>query len=321
MAKWVWFFLLGSVLAVSPFVGTASLSPDQLFETGALSNRILLELRLPRVLLGFSAGAALALAGLLFQTLFRNVLMTPYTLGVSGGAVLGAGLAIILGVESLFFGVAAVTFFGFVGALSTVLLLVWLSRYLLRAEYESLLLLGIALSFFYTAALMVVYYLSSYVESHMLMRFTMGSLSVVGYAEPLIVAAAASLLFAAVWIDRFALQLLAVSDEQARLKGVDADKVTLRLLVAASVAVGVLVSLTGPIGFVGLVVPHIVRKLYRQNVTRLIAPTALFGGLFLVACDTLARAFSFASELPIGIVTALIGGPFFVYLIIARSRR
>ncbi len=320
MARYLLFALFGGVLLLSPFVGTASLQWNELFTAGSLSQQIFVELRLPRLLLGFSAGATLALAGLLFQTLFRNVLMTPYTLGVSGGAVLGAGIAIKLGLGTLF-GLASITLFGFAGALFTVVLLLWLARYLLRAEYESLLLLGIALSFFYTSALMVVYYLSSFVETHMLMRFTLGSLATVGYEQVFITTVAGVILLVVLWFKRYELQLLALSDEQARSKGVNTTHLTFGLLGVASLAVGALVSLTGPIGFVGLVVPHIVRKLYAKNVSHLIVPTFLFGGLFLVACDTLSRLVSAGSEIPIGVVTSLIGGPFFIYLIIQGHKK
>jgi iron complex transport system permease protein len=128
---YLWLILLTFTL-LSPFAGTASLDFNTIFETNSLSQRIFLELRLPRILLAFVVGGTLGLAGLLFQTLFRNSLMTPFTLGVSGGAVLGAGISIKLGL-SLIFGVSAVSLFGFLGAFSTVLLLIVLSRYLKKA--------------------------------------------------------------------------------------------------------------------------------------------------------------------------------------------
>jgi iron complex transport system permease protein len=310
--------LLIIILAIAPFIGTVPLNLPNLFTPGTLSHQIFFELRLPRLLMAFMAGATLSLAGLLFQSLFRNVLMTPYTLGVSSGAVLGAGIAIKLGIGTLFFGLAAITFFGFLGALLTVLLLLWLSRFLTHERSNSFLLLGIALSFFYTSALMIVYYLSSVVESHMLIRFTMGSLSVIGYTSALIVTFTTLLLLGVLHVKRYELHLLALSEEQARLKGLDCERLRLRLLIVASLSVGVLVSLTGPIGFIGLVVPHIVRTLYRRNITELIMPAFFMGGLFLVACDVAARLLSVGSEIPIGIITSLIGGPFFIYLIISK---
>ncbi|MFA7027780.1 MAG: iron ABC transporter permease, partial [Sulfurovum sp.] len=247
--------------------------------------------------------------------------MTPYTLGISSGAVFGAGIAIILGMGSLAFGIAAITLFGFAGAMLTVLLLIWLSRYVKEAQGTSLLLLGIALSLFYAASLMMLFYLGDAVQNDMLIRFTMGSLSVIGYQMPLLLLIAAALLLGMLWRYRYELQLIAISEDHARLKGVNTKGLTLLLLGVASFSVGVLVSLSGPIGFIGLIVPHIVVKLYPIVLHRRILPTALFGGLFLVLCDTIARTLNTQSELPIGIVTAFIGGPFFIYLIIKRSRR
>ena len=318
--KVLWLLLI-AVALYSPFTGSAALDLNDLLAADALSQRIFFELRLPRVIFAFLAGVILSLGGLLFQTLFRNPLMTPYTLGISSGAVFGAGIAIILGMGSLAFGIAAITLFGFAGAMLTVLLLIWLSRYVKEAQGTSLLLLGIALSLFYAASLMMLFYLGDAVQNDMLIRFTMGSLSVIGYQMPLLLLIAAALLLGMLWRYRYELQLIAISEDQARLKGVNTKGLTLLLLGVASFSVGVLVSLSGPIGFIGLIVPHIVAKLYPIVLYRRILPTALFGGLFLVVCDTIARTLNTQSELPIGIVTAFIGGPFFIYLIIKRSRR
>lgn len=200
------------------------------------------------------------------------------------------------------------------------MLLIVLSRYLKRAEQESLLLLGIALSFFYTSALMVIFYLSSFTETATIMRFTMGSLSIVGYDNVIAVSVFAALLLLVLWIKRFELQLLSISDEQASLKGVNTKQLTYLFLIITSLAIGVLVSLTGPIGFIGLIIPHMLRKLHQRPVSSLILPVFVLGGLFLLACDTVARFFSTGSEIPIGVVTALIGGPFFIYLIISKQR-
>lgn len=316
----LWTLLVG-ILILSPFIGSAELSINDIFTNKHLSSLIFFDLRLPRVLFAFFAGSILALSGLLFQTLFRNALMTPYTLGISSGAVLGAGIAIKLGLGTLLLGIAAVSVFGFLGAILTVFVLIYLSRYLRSSQHESLLLLGIALSLFYTSALMIVFYLGSALQNDMLIRFTMGSLSVIGWNHPLSLGAIALLLLAVVYVYRFELQLLSISETQATLKGINTKRVTLLLLAASSFAIGTLVSISGPIGFVGLIVPHIVSKLYPSTVNNRIIKTALFGGFFLVFCDTLTRALNTQSELPIGIITALIGAPFFIYLIINKGRR
>lgn len=316
----IWVLLL-AILVVSPFVGAVTLDISEIFNTDSLTYKVFFELRLPRVLFAFLAGVILSLSGLLFQTLFRNALMTPYTLGISSGAVLGAGIAIKLGLGSLFFGIGAISLFGFAGAMLTVLLLIYLSQFLKGSQYESLLLLGIALSLFYTSALMIVFYLGDAMQNDMLIRFTMGSLSVIGWSNPVLISFITLFLFLSIYFYRYELQLLSISNDSALLKGVDTKKITLILLGISSLGIGTLVSISGPIGFVGLIVPHIVTKLYPSTVDKRIVKTALFGGFFLVFCDTITRLIDTQSELPIGIITALIGAPFFIYLIIKRGTK
>ena len=321
MIKFLIWASLVAVLLLSPFIGAVNLDINALFDFNSLTSSIFFDLRIPRVLFAFFAGSILALSGLLFQTLFRNALMTPYTLGISSGAVLGAGIAIKLGLGTLLFGIAAISIFGFLGAMLTVFLLIYLSQFLRSGQHESLLLLGIALSLFYTSALMVIFYLGDAMQNDMLIRFTMGSLSVIGWQSPIILGVIAFILFVSIYIYRFELQLLSISEHQAYLKGINTKRVTLILLMVSSLGIGTLVSISGPIGFVGLIVPHIVTKLYPSTVSHRIIKTALFGGFFLVLCDTITRGLQTQSELPIGIVTALIGGPFFIYLIITKAHR
>jgi len=313
----IWSALFG-VLLLSPFIGAVNLDISSIFVSSSLEQTIFFDLRIPRVLFAFFAGIILSLSGLLFQTLFRNALMTPYTLGISSGAVLGAGIAIKLGLGTLVFGVAAISIFGFFGAMLTVFLLVYLSQFLHSHQHESLLLLGIALSLFYSSALMILFYLGDAMQNDMLIRFTMGSLSVIGWSNPILLGIIAFILLVSIYAYRFELQLLSISEDQAHLKGINTKRVTLLLLMVSSLGIGTLVSISGPIGFVGLIVPHIVAKLYPLSVSHRILKTALFGGFFLVACDTITRGIQTQSELPIGIVTALIGAPFFIYLIITK---
>lgn len=321
MIKYIAWALLLLAVFISPFIGAIELDVMEVFNSDSLTHKIFFELRLPRILFAFAAGIILALSGLLFQTLFRNALMTPYTLGISSGAILGAGIAIKLGLGSLLFGIAAISVFGFLGALFTVFLLIYLSQFLKSSQHQSLLLLGIALSLFYTSTLMIIFYLGTAIQNDMLIRFTMGSLSVIGWTHPLVVAFMALILTLSIYAYRFELQLLSISNTQANLKGIHTKRVTLILLVISSLGIGTLVSISGPIGFIGLIVPHIVAKLHPSTVNKRIIKTALFGGFFLVFCDTITRSLVTQSELPIGIITALIGGPFFIYLIISKSNR
>ena len=316
MARLLFITLLLLLTLASPFIGVMDISWSALQLPDSVEHKIFFELRLPRMLLAFFSGIILALSGWLFQTLFRNALMTPYTLGISGGAVLGTGIAVVLGASSSFLGMTSSALFGFLGALLSVVLILWLSRFIQHRGSNALLLLGIALSFFFSAALMVLFSLASALQSHAILRYTMGTLSTMGYTQTLLVALMAALLFATLYFKRFELSLLGVNEDHAKLKGINTQKLTYFLLFVSSLAIGVLISITGPIGFVGLIIPHIARLLYTQANHLLIIPTALLGGLFLASCDTLSRLPQLQSEIPIGIVTAFIGGPFFIYLII-----
>jgi iron complex transport system permease protein len=315
----IWLFFI-IITIISPFIGSVDLHVSNIINLKGLDAQIFYDIRLPRVVYTFFAGSILGITGLVFQTLFRNALMTPYTLGISSGATLGAGIAIKLGLSSIVFGIAAVSFFGFLGAVLTIFLLLYLSQFLQSSQQISLLLLGIALSLFYSAALMIVFYLGNSIQNDMLIRFTMGSLSVIGWENPTLLAIIGFFTTLTIYLYRFELQLLSLSNESAELKGVDSKRVTLVLLILSSLAIGILVSISGPIGFVGLIVPHMVTKLYPQTIQKRILKTSLFGGFFLLFCDTVTRIIPTQSELPIGIITALIGGPFFITLIITRNK-
>lgn len=308
------------VFFCSPFVGVASISPQNIFESGSVDALVFWEIRTPRAVLAFFVGAALALSGLLFQTLFRNPLMTPFTLGVSSGATLGAAIAIYLGLGASLLGFSAVTLFAFLAAVVTTLLLAAFAGRFRSFATMNLLLLGVALSHFYMAFLFVIYYVGSSLQIHSIVSFTLGNLSTTGFTElsPVVVFSL-SLLFVSLF---FApeLKLLAVSDENAKLKGVDTTKVTLALLLAVSAAVGAAVSVAGPIGFVGLIIPHLLKKLFRRPAGSLVLTTFIGGGIFLLLCDIVSRSMGTDSEVPIGVVTAFLGGPFFIYLILSRTK-
>jgi len=306
------------VLLYTPLLGTIDLNYRDIFVADSMQNQIFFELRLPRLILALSAGALLALSGLLFQTLFRNSLMTPFTLGISSGATLGAGVAIKLALTFSFLGFSAVSLFGFIGASVTILFLFAFSQMLKRRAEENLLLLGVALSFFYNSALMILLYLSSMLETQQIMRFTFGSLNIIGYEQLPILLFFTTLLLVVLLLLKQELHIFSLSYEHAILRGVNTKKLTLFLLFLSSLAIAVLISITGPIGFVGLIIPHIVKQIYKKSVSHIILPTAIFGALFLSICDTITRLASTASEVPIGVVTSLFGAPFFIYLILKK---
>ena len=284
----------------------------------SLEREIFFELRLPRLLLGFFAGATLSLGGLILQNLFRNDLMSPYTLGISSGAILGTAIAVASGLNStiLLFDIPSI--FGFLGAMTSSLLLLFLAKGRID-EGNRVLLLGIALSFFYSAALMAIYFISSSETVHEIILYTLGNLSVVGYKGVYLSAFGAVVLLVAIYLKRYALQIFGSSALNAKQKGIDTSNLLLQMLLVSALSIGIVVSITGPIGFVGLVVPHLVKGVYKRDITSIILPTFFYGGLFMVLCDTLARALSFESDLPIGVITSFIGGAFFLYLLV-RSR-
>ncbi len=281
--------------------------------------RVLLDIRLPRVLFAFIAGAGLALCGMVFQTIFHNPLATPFTLGVASGASLGAALYVAVGVSFSLFGIDGGTLAAFIGALLSITLVYSLSR--LRRDFQTntLLLIGVALSFFFSSLILFTQYLSNITDSFRIIRWLMGSLSIIGYHDifqllPFVGLVTATLIWTAP-----ALNLLTTGDEMALSRGINVTKLHRLLFFITSLCVGAIVALCGPIGFVGMMVPHICRLLIGNDHHMLTPATLLFGGSFLVFCDTLARLILAPTELPVGIITTLLGGPFFLWLLIRKK--
>ena len=308
-------FLLASLLLLvaAPFFGQIDLPLDELMQPQSMAHQVFMQIRLPRVLLAFLVGGILSLGGLVFQVVFRNPMSTPYTLGVASGATLFTAIAIIAGLGTYS------PLFAFVGAMMTVLILFAVASRFGGYDPTALLLVGIALGFFYAAALMVMYALSTLQESYEILRFTMGSLDIVGFGQIGILTAAAVLLLLMMRYYKNAFKALLVSYEFAFLQGIRVKKLSYTLLFGVSVAVGAAVSLTGPIGFVGLIIPHMLATLYRQSAEKLLMPSFFYGGVFLVLCDLIARSLADAT-LPIGVVTSFVGAPFFIYLLL-QSRK
>jgi len=307
------YFLSASIILIAPFFGQISIEFYHLDNPTTVDYKLFWDIRLPRVLVAFFAGAILSLGGLVFQSLFKNPMSTPYTLGVASGSTLGVAFAIVFGFSSL------LSLFGFIGALLTVIILFGLTLRLKSYETNTLLLVGIALAFFYNATLMILFYLSDESQSFEIIRFTMGSVDVVGLEKTLPITLASLALLAIVYWYKKELKLLLTSNDYAHLKGVEVEKVNTILLISVSVAVGICVSMTGPIGFVGLIVPHILKNIHQKSAEQLILPIFFYGGFFLVVSDLVARNLGSSSDIPIGILTAFLGGPFFIYLIMMRK--
>lgn len=311
-----------AVLALAPLVGPVSLDPVRAWiDPASLDGRILWELRLPRVALGFAAGSALALAGLALQALFRNPLATPYTLGISSGAALGASLwlagslpaALVLGG----LGAAPAALLGAGGAT----VLVWILGRRARAGDGGLLLAGVAVNFSLSSLILLLQLRADLSQSLRILRWLVGALDAAPWAAigavALLSAAAAALLLAR----HRELDLLAAGEDLAARLGADPGRLRAGLFALSSVLVAAVVSLCGPIGFVGLMTPHAARMLLGARHRRLVPAAALLGGAFLVACDAAARTLAAPLELPAGAITALLGGPFFLAILVGRGRR
>lgn len=302
----------------APLVGSQTISLQEALAGEGTAATILWRIRVPRVLLAILAGGALAVSGLAFQTLFRNPLAEPYTLGVAGGAALGAVLAMQLEWIGSAVGFPAVAAAAFIGALSVSLIILGLAVTRFGVEVTTLLLAGIAISISCSAMILFLQYLADFTKTFRMVRWMMGGLSVVGYGEvfwilPWVVVGGVVLLG-----HRWDLNLLLTGEELAASRGVSLVRVRFAVLGVTSAMIGALVSVTGPIGFVGLIVPHMLRRWVGHDHLFLIPACLLGGGIFLAICDLGARTIMAPAELPVGILTALLGGPFFLWLLLVR---
>jgi len=286
-------------------------------ETGGV---IVFQLRLPRVLLALLVGGALSVAGAVLQALLRNPLATPYTLGISSGGALGAVVAIKLGWVVTLLGFTSVQLMAFVGSLATILLVYILANRWMAFSVYALILIGVTLSFFFSALILLIHYLADFTQTQQMIRWMMGGLDIIAYPQLLGIFPVVIVLLLYIWRLSASLNLISFSADIAATKGVEVDTVQKQTFVAASLLTGSVVALSGPIGFVGLIVPHFLRLLIGPDLRFLIPAGALWGGVFLTWADTLARTVMAPVNLPVGIITALLGGPFFLYLLLRRKQ-
>ncbi len=318
---------LVAVAVVSLFVGSAGLSAPAVLRalTGraaaeSIESVVTLQLRLPRVVAAVLAGGALAVAGVAFQGLTRNPLAEPAVLGVSSGAAFGVVLAQTFGLGLSVLQALGVAVFAFAGAL-----LAAAAVYLIAAvpgglSIQTLLLAGVIVGIFFTAAITVLISIVDFNRLGGVVHWLLGNLAPI---PPASLALFALLALGGFWLvlgSARELNLLALGEEAAVQLGVDAARLKRRVFVAAALLTGTVVAFTGPIGFVGLVVPHMLRGVLGQD-NRLLVPTALVGGgIFLLVADTLARNVVAPAELSVGVITSFCGAPFFVYLLRTRYR-
>ncbi len=318
--------LLIVVSLIAPLIGTTHVSLARALDRSIpfadnIDAQIFFVARLPRVAAAALVGAGLATAGVVFQALLRNPLAAPETLGVSMGASVGAVLAISFLPAVSIAGMSTLPLAGFLGSLGALAVVYTLARARSRGMSSTVLLLGgVVLTTFLGAVISFIQYLADFTKTFQMVRWLMGSLDVGSYSP--IVAALAPLGFAVAGYATLprTLDLITLGPDAAAARGVDVARAERVALVSASLSTGAAVSLGGPIGFIGIVVPHLVRMLVGADHRLVLPGAALFGASFLIGCDLVARTIAAPVELPVGIVTAIIGGPFFLWLLLRRAR-
>ena len=327
--------LLPVIVLYSMTVGTVSISMaeafsaavDSLFsgaDSAAQTQVILFDIRLPRILLALLVGAILASTGAVMQGLFRNPLADPSLIGVSGGASVGASLMIVFAggaIESgLLMGLSLVALGAFVGGFAATILVYRLATSGIGTSVTTMLLAGIAIGALAGALNSLLSYFADNDMLRQISLWQMGNLSAANWAKVSIMALVSLILLISFPRDSRALNALLLGESEARHLGIDVQRVKRRLIVLTALGVGVSVALAGMVGFVGLVIPHVIRLMIGPDHRWLIPGSAMAGAILLVIADSLARVVVLPAELPTGILTALLGAPFFIALLLQQRR-
>ena len=277
---------------------------------------ILFSIRLPRVIFAGLVGAALSAAGVIFQALLRNPLADPFILGISGGSAVGAIIGIIIGLGSVPFAIPGLAF---LGAVLTVMLVFLIGKTNREFHSNTLLLAGVIVNAFFSAIIMFLISVSRNTDLHNITFWLMGDLSLATWIKILFISVLLLVGFVIIYLYARPLNLIVTGEETAIQLGVNVERTKIILFLAASLITALAVSFSGIIGFIGLIIPHIMRMLLGPDHRLLLPASFLFGASFLVAADTIARTVIPYSELPVGVITAICGAPYFVYLLRRRS--
>ena len=328
MIRWTFSVVIsfGILLAVSLFslsIGSSGMFlrdilPLIIDGRGSTEYRILFDIRLPRIILGFAIGGALSVAGVILQGMFRNPLVDPYTLGISGGAALGICMGIIMRFN-IALGSLSLPLAGFSGAILIILLVYFLSQRKGILHIQGLLLTGVMISFISSSLIMLIMAVSHTENLQGIIFWIMGSLEEPNWTLIKVAAIVSVSGLIVSYIFSFDLNALSLGEDEAQHLGVNIEKVKRLLFVLASLLTGVCVSVSGVIGFVGLVVPHLSRFFVGSDHRILLVISFLFGASFLILCDTLARTIISPLELPVGVITGILGGSIFIYVLARRQ--
>jgi iron complex transport system permease protein len=308
------------LLSQLPFIDITPALPEIYGELLSLERleMIILNMRLPRILLAGLVGSALAVAGATYQGLFRNPLADPYLLGVASGAGLGAAIAMLTPFTLAWMAFGAVPLFAFLGAIGAVAVVYVLARVGKTLPPTTLILAGVALSALLTS---ITSYLMTIAgeELHGIVFWLLGGLYLTRWSEVGIVLPCVLVGLVVIWIHARPLNVMQLDEEQAQQLGINVERTKLILLAAATLITSSAICFTGLIGFVGILIPHAVRLIWGPDYRFLLPLSTLVGAIFLILADTLARTIIPPTEIPVGIITALCGAPFFLYLLRRRK--
>ncbi len=300
---------------VSLFIGTVNILPftswPEFYKT------IIFKVRLPRIILSIIVGIGLAISGTVFQGLLRNPLADPYILGTSSGAALGASLALLLGLDSF---VYSLPILAFLFSLIALILVYGIAHSGGRVQLQVLLLAGIIVSTFLASLVMLMMSLGRR-ETHEIIFWIMGNLGQTNYVFIKIVGILVLVGSCLIYIFSRELNVICLGEEKAQYLGIEVEKIKKFLFIITSLIVGAVVSISGMIGFVGLIIPHIVRLILGPDHRILIPASAFVGAIFLIISDTLARTIAAPVEIPVGVITALFGAPFFIFLLCRQKTK
>jgi iron complex transport system permease protein len=307
-------------ILLTPLIGSESFLFEELWEPG-IEQSILFDLRFPRILFAFLVGFSLALVGAIFQALLRNDLATPYTLGISSGGALGAVIAIKLGLVFTIAGFTSTVFFSIFGSTITIWIIYIIARERMVLSPVTLILTGVTVSLLFSSLILFIHYLADFTETYRMIRWLMGGLQITGWNYSLSLLPFVTIAFIYLYRQAGALNIITAGHEMALSKGVDVSRLQTRAFFGCSILIGIVVAFAGPIGFIGLIIPHLIRLLVGPDHKKLLLVAPVFGGVFLMWCDTLARNIIAPAELPVGVITAMLGGPFFIWLLIRRKSK
>jgi len=319
--------VLVAVMFVCSLIGTESVSLKAAFGgAGQLPTvnpdyEIFVKVRLPRIILAAIVGAALACSGVVFQALLRNPLADPYILGISSGAGLGTIIAVLSGFNWTLWGRSPIAIFAFAGALGTVWLVWFISRLTGKFHVTGLLLAGVVVNAFFSAVIMFLISVAKGEQVYATIFWLMGNMTEEDFFVLWMGAGCVLAGILALFNISPQLNVLSFGEEDARNIGINTARIQTIAFAAAAFITAIAVSLSGLVGFVGLIVPHAVRLVWGPDHRQLLPLSGIIGAIFLVVADTLARIIVAPAQLPVGIVTAMVGGPFFLVLLVRHSRK